>query len=472
VIHALTFATYAITLDGRTVLPKARAAVANGHVLLPVRALGNALGADVGYDGRAHTITVQRGARVATISARGAVRIVNGTAYAPLRAVATAFGLLVAYEPQSRTVALDDRTGELTRRANQDTLQRVNSNAPPPTPRTYAITVKPENGASVHDPYPAITARFAGATSIDPQSLHVTLDGRDVSAEAAVIGDQVLLTPRRALSPGTHYVSVAGRDVGGGLLAQQWSFTDDFAFVAMPAPTPYPVSAIWIDRWVQPGTNAFDVYVEGQPGMSGYIGVDGVPGIFPLQVYTASAYVAHVLVPSGVNQPFARVAARITLPNGTPQTLILPQTINLFTPVKPLGTAGYPTAIPTSHSAPRYPLSGSSTPTPTPRAVPPTPRPTMTPGTNGHPIVSTPRPLATPHPVATTTAHPVAPTPTPAAASRRVLSSPVPVTPQTDGTPLPQRRVPLARPLRTPVPTPKPTPVPTGTPSPTPKPPA
>nr|MDQ6943334.1 copper amine oxidase N-terminal domain-containing protein [Candidatus Eremiobacteraeota bacterium] len=84
-IHALTFATYAITLDGTPVLPHARAAVVENRVLLPVRALGNALGADVGYDGRAHTITVQRGAHVATISARGAVRIVKGSAYAPLR---------------------------------------------------------------------------------------------------------------------------------------------------------------------------------------------------------------------------------------------------------------------------------------------------------------------------------------------------------------------------------------------------
>ena len=50
--------------------------------------------------------------------------------------------------------------------------------------------------------------------------------------------------------------------------------------------------------------------------MTGYVGVDGVGGIFPLNVYSGNAYVAHVFVPSGVNQPFARVAARITLPNG------------------------------------------------------------------------------------------------------------------------------------------------------------
>jgi len=435
VIHALTFATYAVTLDGRPVLPKARAAVVAGRVLLPVRALGNALGADVGYDGRTHTITVQRGARVATISARGAVRIVNGSAYAPLRAVATAFGMRVAYEARSRTVALDDRIGELTRNAHQDALRRVNSNAPSPTPRSYAITLTPANGASVHDPYPSITARFAGATSLDPQSLHVTLDGRDVSAEAAVVGDEVLLTPRRALAPGTHYVSVFARDFDGTQLAQQWSFGDDFAFVAPPPPTPFPISAMWIDRWIVPGTNAFDVYVEGQPGMSGYVGVDGVPGIFPLQVYTANSYVAHVLVPSGVNQPYARVAARIILPNGTPQTIVLPQTINLFTPVKPLSNQGYPTPAATYHAAPRFPL-GQRTPTPAPRTPAPTPH-------------------VTPHmpPQYTPTPIPARQTPAPTPAVRRVLGSPVPLrTPESDATPLVRRPLVRRTRFRRPVP--------------------
>ena len=228
----------------------------------------------------------------------------------------------------------------------------------------------PASGSTVHDPYPAITARFAGATSIDPRSLRVTVDGRDVTAEAAVVGDEVLLTPRRAFAPGPHSVAVDARDVNGTPLSQQWSFADDFTFAVGPAPTPYPIDAIWIDRWITPGTSAFDVYVQGAPGMVGYVGVDGVGSIFPLTVYSGNAYVAHVFVPTGVRQPFARVAARITLPNGTLQTIVLPQTINLFTLQKPLGNAGYPTPAPTPspHSARRYPLSR---PTPTPSAVHP-----------------------------------------------------------------------------------------------------
>jgi Copper amine oxidase N-terminal domain len=420
VLPALTFAAYTVTLDGRTVLPRARAAVVGGRVLLPVRALGNALGADVGYDGRAHTITVQRGAHVATIGGKlrgqnaggDVVRIVNGTAYAPLRVVANAFGIGVAYQARTRTVALDDRVGELQRPVHAALPTNALPNATT-TPTTYAIAVTPASGSTVHDPYPAITARFAGATSIDPRSLRVTVDGRDVSAEAAIVGDEVLLTPRRAFAPGPHSVAIDARDANGTPLAQQWTFADDFSFAVGPAPTPYPINAIWIDRWIVPGTSAFDVYMEGAPGMTGYVGVDGVAGIFPLNVYSGNAYVAHVLVPSGVNQPFARVAARITLPNGTRETIVLPQTINLFTPRKPLGTAGYssPTPTPTPHSARRYPLSGTPTSTPAP--------------------LPRPQPTATPRPAPTAT-------PTPAPAPR----TPPPL----------RKRVPLARPSATPVP--------------------
>ncbi|HWT05198.1 MAG TPA: stalk domain-containing protein [Xanthomonadales bacterium] len=376
-IHALTFATYAITLDGKPVLPHARAAVVDNRVLLPVRALGNALRADVGYDGRARTITVQRGAHVATISARGAVRIVKGSAYAPLRVVANAFGMDVAYDGLARTIALAQRAEPV---AAAPTVIVGDAVRPPLT-----VTVSPAANAHVHDPYPSISARFAGAASIDPHSLQVRIDERDVSADTSVLGDQVLITPRTALMPGTHVVTISGRDITGAAIAQQWAFVDTFAFSTAPPPVRFPVSAIWIDRWVTPGTNAFDVYVQGVPGMTGYVGIDGVGSYFPLQVYTANAYVAHVVVPDGVNQPFARIAARMTFPNGVQQTIVLPQTINLSTPplIKPMIV-----------------VTPSPVPKPSPRAVPtrrsvdvPAPSPTAAPTERRSVLTTTPAPL-------------------------------------------------------------------------------
>lgn len=436
-IHALTFATYAITLDGKPVLPRARAAVANGHVLLPVRALGNALGADVGYDGRAHTITVQRGARVATISARGTVRVVNGSAYAPLRTVANAFGMNVSYDGLARTIALAQRaSGSGTASGGAAALQAT-STQPAPTiivgdavrpPLT--VTVAPAPHAQVHDPYPQISARFAGAASIDPRSLQVRIDDRDVSGDANVLGDQVFLTPRTALAPGVHTVAIAGRDTTGAAISQQWSFNDSFTFSNAPAPVRLPVYSVWIDRWITPGTNAFDVYVQGAPGLTGYVGVDGVGNFFPLQVYTANAYVAHVFVPDGVNQPFARVAARLTLPNGVQQTVVLPQTINLTTTplTKPLIVIT-PTPVPTP-SPTRTAPARRSVDVPTA-----SPRPTTTPQPRRSVLTVTPPPKAVPPPT---------PSPAPTAA------------PTSTATPAPVR---TRRPLR------KPTPVPSATPA-------
>jgi Copper amine oxidase N-terminal domain len=465
VLPALTFAAYTVTFDGRVVLPRARAAVSSGHVLLAVRALGDALGADVGYDGRAHTITVQRGAHVATIPASGAVRIVNGKAYAPLRAVATAFGLGVGYQARTRTVALDDRAAPQTASSTGGVPARVQAPAAP----AITVTLQPTSNAELHEAYPAISTRFAGAASIDPRSLHVTLDGNDVTAQAAVIGDEVLYTPRTALSPGTHNVSVTAQDARGTPLAQQWSFVDTFQFAAAPPgppPTPFPLSAIWIDRWVYPGINAFDVYVEGAPGITGFVGVDGVGSYFPLTVYTANAYVAHVFVPNGVNQPYARVAARLTLPNGDTQTFVLPQRLTLVTP--PLA-APNPQPTPVYHAAPRRPLAVPTTPPPHPRFERPTPA-TATPPSASSASPTTPASLARPAPSRTAT--PIA-TPSPARSPLRVplrFHTPSPTIPPT-ATPTPRpTAIPTPRPTATPTPRPVRTRAPLRRPSPTPAP--
>ncbi|HEY0383767.1 MAG TPA: copper amine oxidase N-terminal domain-containing protein [Candidatus Elarobacter sp.] len=433
-IHALTFATYAITLDGKPVLPHARAALVDGRVLLPVRALGNALGGDVGYDGRAHTITVQRGAHVATIStnARAGVRVVHGTAYAPLRVAANALGMSVAYDAPARTIALAEHAPSGT--VAPPTVIVGDAILPP-----LRITVVPAANTQVHDPYPPISARFAGAASIDPRSLQVRLDDNDVSADANVIGDQVLITPRKALMPGTHVVAIAGRDTTGAAISHQWSFVDTFAFSTEPPPARNPVSAIWIDRWITPGTNVFDVFVQGAPGITGYVGIDGVGSYFPLQVYSGNQYVAHVFVPNGVNQPFARIAARMTFPNGVQQTIVLPQTINLSTPpLKPMyvitptpapsprrtAPARRSVDVPTASPVPSPPSRSLLTITPVPlppRTHAPRPSPTASPAPtpSAAPAVApanapsaTPAPVRTRRPLIRRTLPP-APSPTP-----------------------------------------------------------
>lgn len=357
-IAGLTFAVYSITINGVHQL-KARTAVASGHVLLPVRELGHDLFADVTYDGRDHSITIRRGTRVATMSSRRAVVIVNGKAYATLRTAADAFGARVSYESRTRTVALVDPTIAI---GDAGDTRPHGPPAPAPAqtqPPTYTITLTPPAGAVVHDPYPQITARFMGAASIDPGSLNVTVDGREVGVDTAVLGDEVQITPRTALAPGTHSVAINARDITGGAILQQWSFSDDFAPAPAPPAAPNPIGGVWIDRWIAPGTNAFNVFVAAPAGLTGDVSVDGV-GTFPLVAGGPHRYVAHVLVPPGVAVPFAHVRAEITLAAGQPQTIVLPQTLNISTP--PRGSKRY--TLPTRRLNPPAPSAPSPSRTP------------------------------------------------------------------------------------------------------------
>ena len=410
---ALTFATYAVTLNGQPVLPRTRAAVVQGHVLLPVRALGEALGADVAYDAADRRILIRRGDRVTTLLAGGSVLLSGGRSYAPLRTVATAFGFGVGYEAAARTIALDDPSRGLVVYGANPAMHGspVPGTAPRPN-QPFSISMTPSDGARVHEPYPPISARFAGIAAIDPSSVQVRLDGRDVTRDAAVIGDQILYTPRSALAPGMHDVRVDARSSEGSPLAAGWSFDDSFAFAPPPPPAPSPIRAVYLDRWVAPGSTAFDVYVRGVPGLNGFVEVEGINGIFPLTVYAYDAYVAHVVVPPALYAPFAHVAARITLPDGNVQTIVLPQTIGLFTPRAGGDSKSVPTPaprvvpVPSWSSVPRHILSATPTPAPT---ASPSPRPVVRtlPRKTAAPA-ATPAPVATPAPTDEPT-----PTPTP-----------------------------------------------------------
>lgn len=434
---ALTFAAFTVTLDGRTVLPRARTAVADGRVLLPVRAVGRALDADVGYDATARIITLQRGTRVAHLPASGAVRVIAGRAYAPLRALADAFGVAVAYDAATRTVALRER-GTVARSdapaggagsagmpalAGTGSQQAANGGTATTgiTAGTGIAGLKPADGAVVHEPYPTIAARVDGAAAIDRGSLRLIVDGRDVSADASVVGNAVVYTPRTALPPGDHTVTLSANQ-----LTRTWSFGDSFVFATPPPGTFFgtsggpPVEAIYFDRYVGPGTNAFDVIVRGAPGLVGVVAVDGVGTLFPLQVVTTDAYVAHVVLPPGLYQPFARVAMRLTLPGGEARTIVLPQTVQLQTARPPAAAASTApelarpraTLTPTPVVRPRP--TGAPTAAPRPPATQaPAPKPSTTAAVTKAPSAAS----ATPLPAPSTT-------PTPAAKKRAILKRP------------------------------------------------
>lgn len=271
------FATYDITLNGRPAVPRAQAAVVDGRVFLPVRALGRALGVLIEYNPATHAVTVQRGARRSAVDETETIR---GHVYAPLRAVAHAFAITANYEARTHTIALTRRDGTL---AAAPTPIAVQTATPPPAPTPQA---------TIYAPYPVETARLAPESALTPE-------------------------------PAVHNA----------------------------------VQHIYLDRIVTPGMNAFDVVLIGDPGIIGQVAVDGVNRRFPLLVEGADLYVAHIVVPPGVVEPFAHVAMRLALPDGTTHTVVLPRTIALITatprpsPSPPPSHKRHPEHQPTAASA-------------------------------------------------------------------------------------------------------------------------
>ena len=58
----------------------------------------------------------------------------------------------------------------------------------------------------------------------DPNTVHVILDGRDVTADASISDHDVNFTAQN-LPPGRHDVRVSGRDTNGARFERSWSFS-------------------------------------------------------------------------------------------------------------------------------------------------------------------------------------------------------------------------------------------------------
>ncbi len=94
--------------------------IKEGRTMIPVRALGEALGADISYDDATKTAKIARDGSVIEITMNSATAYVNGTAYTldapaenvqgrifvPVRFVSEGFGLSVQWEPTTKSVLI------------------------------------------------------------------------------------------------------------------------------------------------------------------------------------------------------------------------------------------------------------------------------------------------------------------------------------------------------------------------------
>jgi hypothetical protein len=220
-----------------------------GRVFVPLRGVFEQLGASVVYDngtinaqkGHERSVSLHVGSTQATVDGQPqtldvAPFIIGASTYVPLRFVSQALGASVNYDATNRVVALGEggpprggppqggppQGGPPPERAMQPPPQ--NLQAPPPEHTALVLsTVRPGRNEVVTARRPTIEADFANGR-VNPNSLHITLDGVNVTDQSSRSPRGVVFSPPSDLQTGRHEVRVNGTDMNGTPFDAQWAF--------------------------------------------------------------------------------------------------------------------------------------------------------------------------------------------------------------------------------------------------------
>ena len=227
-------AAVTIVVNGATVSFDQPPIERSGRVFVPLRGVFERLGATVVYDnglinatGNGRNISLKIGSTMATINGETftsdvAPFLVGARTLVPLRFISEALGANVNYDSNTQTVAISM------------------SGAASGGGQTISLTnLSPPDQGVVQSNKPAVSASFSQA--VDPNSVKVTIDDRDVTAATAISPTDVLFTPPYALSTGSHTVRVVGTAKSGSSFDKSWSFTsgtsmnDDYIHNLLPS---------------------------------------------------------------------------------------------------------------------------------------------------------------------------------------------------------------------------------------------
>jgi len=196
-----------------------------GRVFVPLRGVFERLGASVVYDngminatGNGRTIQLQIGSTRAIVNGQTqaldvAPFLVGARTLVPLRFISEALGANVQYDNNSQMVSINSGQAPAPYQAP--------STQPPAS--VNLTNLQPANGGYVQVARPAVSGSFSEA--VDPNSVKLTLDGRDVSSTTYVSKNDFLFTPPYDLSQATHTVEVKGTSAAGAAFDRTWSFT-------------------------------------------------------------------------------------------------------------------------------------------------------------------------------------------------------------------------------------------------------
>ena len=210
-----------------------------GRVFVPLRGVFENMGATVVYAngeinatrGR-RTIQLHIGSQQATVGGQPqtvdvAPFIIGASTFVPLRFISQALGARVDWNGQDDVVSITFDRGEGAAPPEMVTPPPTPPPAPPPPPAESSVRVTdvvPRPDATVPGNHPTIQASFTGGEA-DPNAVHVTFDGRDVTAQSYVSPRGMTYTPPSDIPPGSHEVQIVGRDRQGARFRMRWSFT-------------------------------------------------------------------------------------------------------------------------------------------------------------------------------------------------------------------------------------------------------
>jgi Copper amine oxidase N-terminal domain len=203
-----------------------------GRVFVPLRGVFEALGASVVYEGgvinatgNGQRISLTIGSQSATVDGQPqtldvAPFIIGASTYVPLRFVSEALGAGVNYDAANQIVALT-------------THGSVSRMAPPPEGvpmhehEHYLRNLTPAYGGTVASTRPTLQGEFT--EPVDPNSVRVTLDGRDVTSGATVSPNGFIYSPASPLESTQHTAMITGKLQSGQPFQEPYNFTSGTA---------------------------------------------------------------------------------------------------------------------------------------------------------------------------------------------------------------------------------------------------
>jgi len=220
-----------VQFNGNTVNLNPPALERAGRVFVPLRGVFERMGATVVYDngqinatGRGHNVSLTIGSNQAVVDGQTqmldvAPFIIGASTYVPLRFLSQSLGAQVNWDNNNDVVMLTMTGGRygVGGPSSQQPLPMTEN------PGGLIRNLQPGNGTMVRGDRAPIMAGLNG--NVDPNTVHMQLDGVDVTNQSTRSHTGIVFQPPSSLQPMTHHVQITGRDVNGQSFEQSWTFT-------------------------------------------------------------------------------------------------------------------------------------------------------------------------------------------------------------------------------------------------------